>query len=99
MQVHQPLWALQGFVADLETWRSGQTASVSAELKTASAATVQQAVGAAKTVLTRAMLTDAPLIHPPGLLALSAMQIGFAQVGRQLHCMLDPMAFGVVAVN
>ena len=83
VQVHQPLWALQGFIDDMETWRSSPTASVPADLQTVSAATVQQAVGAAKLVLTRAMLTDAPLIHPPGLLALSAMQNGFAQVRQK----------------
>ena len=80
LQVHQPLWALQGFFADFETWRSNTTKDVPMDLRTASAATVQQAHGAAKTLLTRAMLTDAPLIHPPGLLGLSAMQTGFAQV-------------------
>lgn len=77
--VHQPLWSLQGFFADFDAWRGDASSGADAVIRSAPAATLQQAHGAAKTALTSLMLTDAPLIHPPGSLALAAMQTGFMQ--------------------
>lgn len=84
LQVHQPLWSLQGFFAAFDAWRGDASSGADVEIRSAPAATLQQAHGAAKAALTSVMLTDAPLIHPPGLLALAAMQTGFVQVNVSL---------------
>jgi len=81
-QVHHPLWSLQGFFADFDAWRTDAGSSADAGIRAAPAASLQQAHGAAKTALGAVMQTDAPLLHPPGLLALAAMRSGFQQVSR-----------------
>lgn len=88
VQVHHPLWSLQGFFADFDAWRADAGSSADAGIRAAPAPSLQQAHAAAKTALNATMLTDAPLLHPPGLLALAAMHFGFQQVRAALRMRL-----------
>lgn len=64
---------------DLGSWRadSSQTDAALSELDTAG---INKARGAAQAALDALMLTDAPLMYSPSLIAMAALRAGFRKV-------------------
>lgn len=68
---------------DIDSKRSGAAAAseeLDAGLAAASASQVESAKGAAQGALAALLLSDAPLLYPPGQLALAALRSGCASV-------------------
>lgn len=76
---HPPLRSLQGLFQDLGSWRadSSQADEVLCKLD---AAGINKARGAAQAALDALMLTDAPLMYSPSLIALAALRAGFRKI-------------------
>ncbi len=83
---------------DLGSWRADSSQADEA-LRKLDAAGINKARGAAQAALDALMLTDAPLIHSPSLIALAALRAGFRKVlvlwlflavGQNLHAFRFP---------
>lgn len=76
---HPPLRALQGFFQDLDSWRSTSSEADPA-LSKLDTGSMNKARGAAQAALDALMLTDAPLLYSPSVVALAALRSGFRKV-------------------
>lgn len=77
--VPQRVWPTKWNVQDLDQWRADKQQADSILHKLASA-TMLKAQGAAFAAVDALMLTDAPLLYSPSLLALAALRAGFRKV-------------------
>ncbi|KAL3139883.1 hypothetical protein ABBQ38_004177 [Trebouxia sp. C0009 RCD-2024] len=76
---HPPLRALDGFFQDLLSWKAN-AANADEALHRLDAAGMSKARGAAQAALDALMLTDAPLLYSPSLVALAALRAGFRKI-------------------
>lgn len=76
-----PAW--YSSVQDLLVWKAN-AANADEALRRLDAAGISKARGAAQAALDALMLTDAPLLYSPSLVALAALRAGFRKVQHRL---------------
>ncbi|KAL4428152.1 hypothetical protein ABPG75_002241 [Micractinium tetrahymenae] len=98
--VHSPYKALEGFFEDIKEAAaeagSSEAAAAAAGLDPGMAALDELQLGKARAVAYSAtdalLLSDAPLLHAPGRLALAALRSGFNKLGIKLQKYLERVA-------
>eukprot|EP00775_Hariotina_reticulata_P004396 gene4396-4649_t len=90
--VHSPYRALEGLFLEFEDLRKQQAPLLDPPLLAASPQQLATAHSKARASMDVLVMSDAPLLHPPGLLAVAAMRSGFRAVNLPCQRYLQHIA-------
>eukprot|EP00879_Flechtneria_rotunda_P025470 GHRR01027069.1.p1 GENE.GHRR01027069.1~~GHRR01027069.1.p1 ORF type:complete len:184 (+),score=78.24 GHRR01027069.1:189-740(+) len=90
--VHSPYRALAGLFKEFDELRSQQSSELDQPLLSAPSQVLSTAHAKARSSLDILVMTDVPLLYPPGLIAVAAMRSGFRRVQLACHKFLQHIA-------